>query len=89
MGELAASACAIPLLPPVAGGREVAQPKEKRTLRDRGGGQRVRQSIERREVLAALQVALRLPKRRADPGLWRRPFLELFLHGTTDTRVPS
>ena len=38
MGELTPSTCTIALLAPVAGGREVAQPKQKRTLGGRGGG---------------------------------------------------
>jgi hypothetical protein len=34
-------------------------------------------------------VAFRLPERSPHPGLRRGPLLELFLHGATDTRVPS
>lgn len=89
MGELAVSARTIALLPPVAGRGEVAQTQEKRALRGRGGGQRLRQRAERGEVLSALEVALRLPDGRSHPGLCRRPLVELFLHDATDTKVPS
>ncbi len=88
MNELTPSADTIALLRLVARGREVAQAQKKWTLLGRCGWKRVRQGLGGREVLTALEMALRVPKRRLHPGLGRGPLLELFLHGTADTRVP-
>ena len=86
MRQLAAGTRAFFGLMSIAGGSKVMEPAYELlvvTRKPEDGRQRAR----RREVLAALEVALGLPEGRANPRLWRRPVV-LFEHSRPDIRVP-